>query len=962
MANNFFKIKNGAKLEPKAGSTVTVEGELAYNDTSNQLEVFGASAAESITTTTNTQTLTNKTLTAPVITSPTLTVTDSALSITDNSDATKIVKFEASGITTATTRTLTVPDADLTIVGAATTQTLTNKTLTGNTAVNLISGSGTLTLNTSGTATIPNATDTLVGKATTDTLTNKTFDADGTGNSITNIENADIKAAAAIALDKLAATTASRALVSDASGFVTPATTTSTEIGYVNGVTSAIQTQLNAKAPAASPTFTGTITTPVTASRALVTGASSELAASATTATELGYVNGVTSAIQTQLDAKVAKTLTTTTGDMIYASSANTPARLPIGTSSQILTVAGGVPSWAAAPSGGINYLSSNKDAEVDTTGWATYADAAQNTPVNGTAGSPNVTWTRTTSTPLRGSGSFLFTRDAANRQGEGVSFDFSIDQADQSQPLAISFDYKVASGTFFAADGVTAPSNDGTTTQNAGMSDLEVFIYDVTNSVLIPVTPQVLTSTSTTSANFKGRFQAASNSTSYRLILHTARSTAVAFTMQFDNFFVGPQAVNYGYAGEDFSNTRSFTTNGLGSPSTSNVYSRRNGDSLDVKGYIVAGTTTASTLYLQLPSGLAIDTTKMGSTAGSQIVGQAQFAAVATQTTYGASVFGLFYDGSTNNQIFITDQTGATDNQFDKRNASSLLSSGNLISFYFSVPIAGWSSNVQMSNDTETRVIGMGAYFTSSTAVTASNIIKYDTVDFDDAGGYSVSTGLYTIPVSGEWDISTVNQVNANSNIVTVVIDGVDSHYLHTSATNTPVSGSITLKFRAGQTVGLACNSSVTFAGIAGPARRSYWSIKRRSGPSAIAASEKVFLKYRLNAAGSVTSLTTNIDFTTKVKDSHSAWSGTVFTAPRADFYSVDAMVYYSAAIDCNIAVFIDGTIEDWLNAGGSNQIQKGSGSYYLLAGQQLSLRLTQTRTLASDSRLHWITIQSQG
>jgi hypothetical protein len=111
----------------------------------------------------------------------------------------------------------------------------------------------------------PNGTTYLATYDGTSTLTftNKTFNAEGTGNSITNIKNADIKAAAAIALNKLAATTASRALVSDASGFVTAATTTSTEIGYMNGVTSGVQSQLDGKSPTAgssSITTLGTIT------------------------------------------------------------------------------------------------------------------------------------------------------------------------------------------------------------------------------------------------------------------------------------------------------------------------------------------------------------------------------------------------------------------------------------------------------------------------------------------------------------------------------------------------------------------------------------------------------------------------------------------------------------------------------------------------------------------------------
>jgi hypothetical protein len=43
----------------------------------------------------------------------------------------------------------------------------------------------------------------------------------------------------------------------------------------------------------------------------------------------------------------------TTTGDTIYSSSGSTPARLGIGTTGQVLTVAGGVPVWAAPAGGG---------------------------------------------------------------------------------------------------------------------------------------------------------------------------------------------------------------------------------------------------------------------------------------------------------------------------------------------------------------------------------------------------------------------------------------------------------------------------------------------------------------------------------------------------------------------------------------------------------------------------------
>ena len=63
--------------------------------------------------------------------------------------------------------------------------------------------------------------------------------------------------------------------------------------------------------------------------------------------------NKTISASSNTLTGVINNTLTTTTGDIIYASSANTPARLGIGTTGQILTVSGGVPVWAAAAGGG---------------------------------------------------------------------------------------------------------------------------------------------------------------------------------------------------------------------------------------------------------------------------------------------------------------------------------------------------------------------------------------------------------------------------------------------------------------------------------------------------------------------------------------------------------------------------------------------------------------------------------
>ena len=114
--------------------------------------------------------------------------------------------------------------------------------------------------------------------------------------------------------------------------------------------------------------YTATTGTSVVLSVATVTSDIVEIIA----ALQVAYTDAITTTAAATT--YVAKALTTTTGDIIYASAANTPARLGIGSTGQVLKVSGGLPSWGA-DSGKVLQVVMGTTSSRTTNSTTTYAD-----------------------------------------------------------------------------------------------------------------------------------------------------------------------------------------------------------------------------------------------------------------------------------------------------------------------------------------------------------------------------------------------------------------------------------------------------------------------------------------------------------------------------------------------------------------------------------------------------------
>lgn len=569
-----------------------------------------------------------------------------------------------------------------------------------------------------------------------------------------------------------------------------------------------------------------------------------------------------------------------------------------------------------------------NSHFEKNVNSVSSYLNTAGTSPVDGTGGGATITCTRTTSSPISGDGSLLITKDAANRQGQGCSIPFTIDRGDRATMQTIVLPYEVASGTFTA----------GTDTTN---SDLVMWVYDVTNSVLIPVqgTGRFY---SNTADYFFGYFQTNSNSTSYRLIFHQALTGTSAYTIKVDNIKIFKSKFSSGTTITDWvSYTPTVSNLGTGSTSSNVAKWRRVGDSAE---YMItfqkdgSGGSGASVVTWSLVSGQSVDANKLpfgSATAKADNIGSAW---VVSGGNYSASNYVPLVNSATTFAI-------------SKPTASGQLTGADIpantyIIFRATVPIQGWESSIQQSDGYDSRKIVFEARTNPGTIATSAATyvtLTWSTPTVDHVAGWN-GTDTYTIKTADCYDIQILANQNANAAAyldVAYRIDGGSEVLIGrgfgSGTAGGVVTGTATACLNAGQTVQARAQTEGT-QGI-GTLRR--FTIKRSGGGSpTISATELIAAGYSLSA-NKTPAANAALDFDTKLYDTHNAvttggsgvWK---FTAPAPGIYEMCVNAALSSG-NQTLDMYKNG-VQGKVLMSVSTTVTSGCASVSLVAGEYIS------------------------
>jgi hypothetical protein len=527
------------------------------------------------------------------------------------------------------------------------------------------------------------------------------------------------------------------------------------------------------------------------------------------------------------------------------------------------------------------------------------------------TAASANLSINATGVNPLAGTTSGSLVSSAASTPGDMlISQAYTIDQEDQNKVLTFRFYYEQMSGTALSFAGNSTNS-------------FAVYIYDCDNNLwLQPAGVYNLIQGSGT-GYATGTFQTANNATRFQLALVNINASAGAFSLYVDDFYVGPMASVQGVPVTDWVNaganiitaTTTAPTQSGNTKTADNLWWRRVGGNMEIRmefNQTAAGSNTAGSgdYLFQIPTGYSIDTSKLTAFGG---------AAIATGLVKSTNSVGLFFGTYLGvdqivGGVFVYDSThvrfgnivvpnGASPG-FAMADSAATPLTDNIQNFTatYSVPILGWSSNVNMSNDTDTRVCAGSFYYSAAGAsVTANTAIPFPNTAVDTHGAWNVSTGTYTVQVSGTYSITVMDLYPVSAISVNFFVYKNGSSFIKIAAGSASGSaivgkGNILLSLNSGDQISIRPDTTYTQQFASGTLGTPSFSILRLSGPATIAASESVNARYFASATSISGSLAT-INWTTKDFDSHGGMLSGVYTVPVSGKYQVNAAIALTAA-----------------------------------------------------------------
>lgn len=629
---------------------------------------------------------------------------------------------------------------------------------------------------------------------------------------------------------------------------------------------------------------------------------------------------------------------------------------LEVGVNGKVLINLGGESSSGGA-GGDTNFIVDPNAAGGDDNKFIEYLNAGT-TPTNGSGGSaPDISFAKETASPLlRTAGDWKLTKAAANGQGEGIAYDFDIEPGFVGRTLELTFNYS--------------------TSANYASSDIGVFIYDKINLSLIATNINDVSQTMGRPGTFICKFPAISSS--LRIIFHIRTTNALAYTFSFSDLSVRPESRIIGAAiGDSIQYDATFSAS-MGTVTDKQIFYKRIGDMALIFGSFTLGNTTAAAATIDLPPGLIVDQTKVITSAVST-----SFGWYVRKTTTGYNITNdtlanglghLAYDNlAGNNKLRFVSAVGGS--IFQNSLANGLFNATENISFHAQVPIAGWSSNVNLiQNATE---------FAYNTSATTGGV---DTSSF----GYGPEGTNFLIFNNSPLDTITKKRVRFKQPIQ--ITDKIEVEVWNGYGwSSLPYSDNILKNieifnvYDAGGTeyygVGYQIVNSTDVDILFGRGRTASnlaygwsdvtsfkWRVRKSSG-SAIG-EVPPFIGARYTTTISISSTpAAPFNFATKVYDTHNAvttGAGWRFTAPISGYYSVKAIVVSNANVGGQeISVYKNGLFDSAIcNRGNTADIVyslSGSTELYLNQGDYIDLRSTGFTT-GTNSGQNYIAISKIG